>query len=81
MSNNDNQLPVYVYKENYSKPLSTDQLNNIVNNPSTIIIDGITGNTLNAPPVRGDLRPDGQRYHVANYIPQLNELVYHGYGV
>lgn len=70
--------PVYTYKNNGGVPMTSSQIQKVLSNPQTKIIDGISGNVMQAPPKPGVMRPDGKPYHVANYIPQTHEMVYHG---
>ena len=70
--------PVYLYKENNNTPLSQSQVKSILSSPSVKIIDAVSGQTMTKPPGPNDLRSDGKPFHVCNYFPQTNEMVYHG---
>lgn len=58
--------------------MSQDQVQAILNSPGVKIIDAVSGGTLSKPPGPNDLRADGKHFHVCNYFPQTNEMVYHG---
>ena len=66
------QLPVYNFIANNNTPVNHSQ----VTAPGTIYFDAATGNLLSAPPVRGDLRPNGVKYHVGEKFGNI--ISYHG---
>ncbi len=64
-------LPVYNFIGNENKPVPLSE----VLEPKNIYFDAVTGNMLKAPPFAGDLRPDGQQYHVGEKFGNI--ISYH----
>ena len=45
------------------------------------MVSAYDGSVLSSAPISTTMVPNGSKpYHVANYIPQTNEIVYHGFG-
>lgn len=70
----NNQLPVYDFIGNNNVPI----LHSVVLQPGMTYYDAVTGNQLSKPPTKGDLRPDGVKYHVGERYENI--VSYHGHG-